>query len=431
MRDVAKRWEAPLAAPRRRDRAGDILSEFEDESLALLLWQGVRQVWEWADGPRVSRGGGQRGMAAAAREQLVFAKAAAPEIAASLTVVARVSDGAAHQERMIAAACAEIAEWAEAQARYETALHYAEMAAAVEPQDPEHANRAGRVHRRAAIRDLADVWYSRAITLSRQSRQWGEYIRGHLGRAAISYDLGDYGDARSFTERAARCGRRYGYRKEAGEAYHDLMLLDAAAGRFAEAERYARRALSMYGIQHRRLPYLVADFAFLLLSLGEYALAVPILESFLGVVPQAPQQVLGTSTLAAAAGALGDVPRYEAACERVIALVAQYEEHAAPAWVNLGRGARALARWVAAHEHTTRGITAANARGDAEAARVGHQLLADIAARRPPEPSAAIRGTAGCTALSALADEMVAKLVRWELPAWRSEDRGGSGKWAV
>ncbi|HWK88984.1 MAG TPA: hypothetical protein VNP72_03290 [Longimicrobium sp.] len=353
------------------------------EALALCLWRDVRNVHLWlaADGAvddELFRSGSWR-----TRERLAQAGDDAPDIADALHAL-----DAPHlaERREIGAACDDVYRWSEAQGYVLTALRFAELAANVVLEDPAAANNAGWMCRRAALPDRSTAWYQRAYVLARHARSDPEMIRALLGYGSLMKDLGRENEARPYYERAARRAVRSGRRREAASARHYLLGLAAESGAYEEGERHAEQALHLYPVKDPRIPYLVHDYAFLLMRQRFYSPALRLLEKLSAATFKPDERILVYSSIAWAAAGAGVRAKFDGAERTVLQLVEDSGEFAAAAYLHLGKGARILERWRSATEYARKAHEVAQARQDATLERVTAMLMAKTEAQTPATP---------------------------------------------
>jgi tetratricopeptide (TPR) repeat protein len=398
-----------------------ILDCFEaaEESVGLVLWQAVRHVRDWAE-ERESRSELFRPEPTPeVQAKRALALANAPELTRSLEVFARLTSAPLlTDERSVAAACAEVATWAESLALNETALQFAEAAAAVEPHNPEWANLTGRMARKLTEWARADQWYERAIGLARQSRNRREWFYAHLGAGTTAYSQGRHEDARPHFLAVAWKARDAGRRAEAAKAQHDLMLITAELGELSAAERHSRRALAWYPKHHARFPYFAHDFAYLLVLIGEFDAAVALLGKVLRIVTAPHEQLLVWGTYARAVAGAADWSSFDAAQGRVEDLAAKYPEHAAPALVNVAEGARLRGDVESAHCLATLAHEIAAGQGAGEPQRVAAALLRSLATGQDL-PLTENRSRQVRFSVRYLVDETTRRLDRWRGRTWR------------
>ncbi len=360
----------------------DFCGEVEDV-LGVVLWKRVRAVKLWASTRRDRRPGLFMPPSGRAREQLARAVEQAPELRAPLATLAAM---VRHPERArpsaVSAACLAVAEWAEGQGKLETALQFAEAAAAARPRDPGAAAAAGQFCTRVAAVDRAVVWLQRAVVLARRAMDRVWYIRGHLRLGFLMFHLGDYEQARGLYVLASRMAARTGRRALAGQAQHDLFTVACEVGTYEEAEDHVWQALDLYPVRHPGVPFLAHDYAWLLNREGFFSGAHVLLCATLPhIAPHRRLPILGS--LARACAGIADREGYEAAAGEVMRLAAATEEGAAAALVHVADGARRFGEWERAETTALRALEVAVRREEAEPQCGARAILEGVPVRDP------------------------------------------------
>ena len=401
-----------------------VLGETEPE-VAVELWRALRISRLWAATPAGRRAELLSPLSQGVREQIAQACVRAPGIIEALgTFTALVQAPHRMDRRRLSEACHHVHEWAYSQGLLPFALYFAEVAAIVDPDDPALANFAARMCRRAVLEERAGSWYQRAYGLAVRARNRREAIYALLGYGALLKDLGRHQDARRVYDRAARAAKRTRRLREAAEAQHDLLCIAAEVGDYRDAERRARLALGMYPKRHGRIPFLVHDFAFVLIRHHYYSAALTLLADLTGVIRLPAEQVLLFGSLARAAGGARNRLRYEEARGSVDKLAPVHEEFAAAALVNLAEGGRSFREWDQAERYAASALEIARRRRDSLVERVAVELLDRIATR---QPGPAEEAPPNSERLQALVLRFTAKLHRWKAPdPPRSGAAGGS-----
>ena len=395
--------------PCRRHAEGRILEELPD-TLGLVLWQAVRHVHDWAGTPAAARGAlfNPRPAAWVALKR-AEARAFAPELTEALDRFAALPAAPlGTSAAQLADACRQVALWAEERGHRETALHFAEAAAVADPADPARANQAGRVTRGAGEFARAEVWFDRAIGLARRRGDHVQYTRAHIGYGILCQTLGRDARARRHFHTASVVAMKDGREWLAAEAQHDLMLMAAERGRYAEAGRHARKALAWYPKHHHRFPFFAADLAFLLVSERQHEPAARLLEGFLRTVRDPQRQVLGLSVLVRALAGAGRLKRFTRERRRLLRRLARHREYEAPARVNLAEAERAAGMWPQAEADARAALELARAGRDAVPERLARTLLRQVAARTPAPGAAPPREE-----VEALVATVSARLAGW------------------
>ncbi len=378
------RPKVPLP-PAGRRHAFDFCGEVED-ALGVVLWKRVRAVKLWAATRRDRRQGLFMPPSGRTREQFVHAVAQAPELREPLaTLMAMVRYPERARSSCVAAACLAVAEWAEGQGKLETALQFAEAAAAARPRDPGAAAMAGQFCTRVAAVDRAVVWLQRAVVLARRAMDRVWYIRAHLRLGFLMFHLGDYGQARHLYVLAGRMAARTGRRGLAGQAQHDLFTVACEVGTYEEAENHAWKALELYPVRHPSVPFLAHDYAWLLNREGYFSSALVLLRATLPhIAPHRRLPILGS--LARACAGTGDREGYEAAAAEVLRLARDTAEGAAAALIHVSGAARHFGDWERVETAAARALDVATQREEAEPQRGALAILDGLAAREPGPP---------------------------------------------
>jgi tetratricopeptide (TPR) repeat protein len=355
-----------------------------------------------------------------------FAAAAStvPELRAELEVLARFAAGD-DEPRAPSDALVRVAEWAASRALAEPAIQCAEAAAAMVPESARRALAAARTNRLFGEVSRAELFYERAITLARRTRRWRTYVRAHLGKGAVKKALGDWDAARAHYYTAARAALSLsGEKWLAAQTQHDLLGLAAERGALDEALVHAQRAIRWYPRHHARFPALAHDVAFVLVRLGLFGRAVPILTAVMRAPIPPADQVIGWSTLAHAAAGTGDAAGYDASTEKTLRLVGLFDLHAASAFANLARGAHLLERWDQAEQYALRGLQLAEARSDAVVREVAASVLTAARARQPAARNYKQEDELTARILE-LTTEVAAHLTAWRGPTWKRKRQSG------
>ncbi|HEU0053115.1 MAG TPA: hypothetical protein VFQ39_08050 [Longimicrobium sp.] len=313
--------------------------------------------------------------------------------------------------RDVGFACHDLAAWAGAADFKETRLHFAELAARSDPENPAWSNLAGRLCREAGLFDRAELWFERGYRLASRLKAHDEAVRALLGNGAVMKERGRAGVARRWFLRGARRAGRTGRRGLSAEARHDLLTLAAERGDLAEVVEHATAAIELYPLNNPRMPYLAHDFAFVLIRKRLYSLALPLLEAFLKVIPT-HDLLPGLSTLGWAAAGCGLAHRYEYAERGTLKRLAADRRQAAASLIHLAEGACLLGRWQQSESYASRAAAAAAERGHHDLEAEATALLAAVRTRTPAKPADA----AETQELQRLSRYFALRLRRWKGP---------------
>ncbi|HST58438.1 MAG TPA: tetratricopeptide repeat protein [Longimicrobium sp.] len=347
-----------------------------------------------------------------------------PELRDEIEILARFAGGY-EEPRAASDALLRVGDWAASRALSEPAIQCAEAAAALVPASARRALAAGRMNRLFGEVARAELYYERAITLARHSRNWRAYVRGHVGKGHVKKALGDWDAARAHYSTAARAAVSLsGEKWLAAQTQHDLLALAAEEGALAEALTYAQRAVKWYPRHHARFPALAHDLAFVLVRMGLFSDAVPVLRAVMRAPIPPADQVIGWSTLARAAAGSGDAAAFHVAAENALRLVGLFDLHAAPAFANLACGAHLLRIWEQAEQYARRSLELADARSEMAAGDVARSVLDAVRTRRAAE-YASVEDAEHLARILELTAEVAAHLPAWRGPTWKRRRQSG------
>ena len=386
-------------------------------ALWVVLWQALRDVWIWSETPADQRGELFLPPSATVYERTMRARFEAPELTAALGTyhllrwAAHVVEGA-----HVADACQQISAWAEARSMAELAAYFAEAAAVADPASPVRSHAAAYLTRRARMFRRSAAWYERTYKLAVRADDRDEAVGALLGYGALLYGLGFYQQARRYLRKGAKRAVRTGRRRKAAEAHHDLMLLSLDMQDYAAAAHHASQAEHLYPLSHPRIPYLVHDFAVVLVRQNYSSLASAQLERVLPFFVRPEEAALIWGTLARAAAGAGQLDRFREAEAKALQLAALYQEHGAAALVNVGEGSRVVREWAKARDYGRLAVQIAQARQDGGQERLARELL-----RRVEQQEPAPGGIPAPEDIATLARRIAARLRTWRAPGSRQE----------
>jgi tetratricopeptide (TPR) repeat protein len=314
--------------------------------------------------------------------------------------------------RQLASACHDVYAWADAKGLKHTAVHFAEAAAYADPRDAARANFAARTSRRVLFKQRAALWYARAHKLAVASRNQREAVYALLGYGTMMKDAGNFEEARKAFERGARRATSTHRRREAAEAYHDLLALALEQRRLARAELYARKALWLYPVRHARFPALAYDVAFLLVLRGHYTAAAGVLDQAAPAIARLDERALVLSALAWAAGGAGWNTRRTEAEEAALKLVEAHSDYAPAVFVHLADACRTVREWDRAEEYACRAQAWAIEREEPRLSQIATTLRSAIE-RREPHPPEVPEGDAS----AAMVRSIFIRFAKWRSPS--------------
>lgn len=410
-----------------------------EEALGIELWRAVANIRLWAETPDSDRSELFQRVRSAnsfprelappdpVRQRLADASTLEPGLGSALETFAalvQAPEGVTVPE--IVSACRQVVSWAENRGFAETAMQFAEAAAAADPRNPVLANLAGRLCRNYGKRGRAELWYDRAIGLSRRMPGKAgvrEYIHAHLGFATTLLEIEDHARALNYIKRAGFMAKRKGMRAKAAEAFHDAMYLATVDGSLGRATVYARKAINLYPYHHPRLPALAHDFALLLVYKGMYPPALSILRAVVRKIPRRADEVVVWGTIARAAAGAGIIKTFRQAVEIVDATAPMFGQSGAAALYSVAEGARTLRDWPTSQTYAQAAATLARTTGSQQVLSLSTKLLAEIddcrlgVAKLP-------KGNPSGTLLRHLAPVVRLRVAKWRGPTWRPRRLG-------
>lgn len=405
-------FRPPIAPPAPRPSAGLGIPQELATPLGAVLFRAFRDVQQCTGTTAAERQRLIRPASAEVQERFASALLEAPEMARPLATFAELlrAPGSADPAEL-ADACHLVYEWADAKGFKRTALHFAEAAANADPTDAARANFAARTARRALEKQRAADWYARAYGLATSAVNRREAIYALLGYGTMMKDAGNYDEARRAFERGARRATTTHRRREAAEAYHDLLALALEQRKLKLAEMYARKALWVYPVRHPRFPALAYDVAFLLLLRSHFSAAVTILDKTVPTIARLEERALVLSALAWGAGAAGWTIRRKEAQRQTLDLLAIHDDYAPGVYIHLADACRAEGEWAQATEFVTLAQELAVEREEPGLAQVALSLRAAIE-RRQEHP----REHPETEASAALMRSIIARFGKWKRP---------------
>ncbi|HEU0077708.1 MAG TPA: hypothetical protein VFQ76_08690 [Longimicrobiaceae bacterium] len=349
--------------------------------------------------------------AAAAGERLAAACAYAPRLLEAFGTFALLGrEPEAVTGSQLASACRHVQVWAEERVSFDIAALFAEAAATADPDAPSRAFDAGRLCRRSDHHGRAAAWYLRAFSLAVRGKSHHEVIKALLGYGNLMKDLGHHDEARVYYERAARRAAGSGRRRQAAEAHHALLTLAAEAGMYPSACRHVRKAIENYPIHHPFVPYLVHDFAYVLLENRHFSFAIGLLTRLVSVIENQNVLTIVYASLARAAGGMRDVRRFREAERSTLLLFEHHQDYAPSVFNCLAEGAWALGELTEAEVYAAVALTTARIRKDNPATVNASNILSLLAEGTAPlfevEPADRKR-------LDSLVHRLMARLRTW------------------
>jgi tetratricopeptide (TPR) repeat protein len=368
----------------------EVLQENPDD-LGLLLWQCLRDVQLWAATAPEGRLALFSPLSARRRAALGDTLDLDPGIAVAAGYFTDLVDAPARAApALVQAACAAVAEWAEARGNAGTAVQFAVAGAEADPTSGSAALLAGSLARRCGRRALAEAWLLRALALSRRGCAWGAYSNACLELGRLWRAAGSPERARRMLTVAARAARRYAVPDVRGPAALELFRLAAARGDDREAERHQRAALRAIRPRHPAGGAARNEIAGYWLELRRPDLALPLLREIPRGGRTAAERIRTLTLVARAVASLGDRESARSAWDDAIELVMADGETPATArrLVELARAVAGVLAPTTIREAAWRAAHAARSHGQADLEAQAMSLLQpDGTAPSTREPS--------------------------------------------
>lgn len=376
-----RKWtERPAPPPLRTPFEGaEILDEIPG-AIGLVLWQRLRDVLLWTSIPSHAR--------TALYGESHEVDAIPPFMRETgghpqLTHPLRVVEVLCTSPELISAdaiisACLKIGEWAAGEGYVTTAVHYAEAAYSLRPEDSGLAFNAGRACRRRAAYERAEAWFTRAIYLARGTRDWISYADALLGWGNMEFQRANFDKARTLYLRAWRTARKGKVRKLGAAAQHNLLLLAIELRDWVAAATAAQLAYELYPATNERWPYLAHDVALAWMWQGYYNEALPVFLEACRLFTAPVERLQVWSNIGRTAAALGDSTKFFEAVAFVTARTHNAGEFVAASLINLAEGARSLGLRVQARQLAQQGLEVARRRGEASTTQHAESFLTDL-----------------------------------------------------
>jgi tetratricopeptide (TPR) repeat protein len=372
---------SPVPAPPRPCRRELDLLEQVPGALGFLLWRVVSDVLLWTGAPPAARAGLITGATPA--ELVEPALAEAPAAADDLRLLLEVGGGT--EPGAVAAACARVAEWAEAEEMKGVALHFAELAAWADPDSAALAAGAGRICRRDGQSERAKVWLQRSLRLARRAGNEADFADAQRLYGFVLIEQGRFSEAEHHLWKSIRAALRTGRTSLAGAGYHNLLVVTVHQERWDEAWTFARKAVQLYKVGYPSLPELAHDVGYFWCRCGYYSSAIPLFEACLPLIQRRHDRILAHASLARSGAVVRDNIRFQRSASAAIELAERDHEHAAAALYHVAEGARCFQEWERSGQLAREARQRAHERRNATVIARADALLEAVEKRIPGE----------------------------------------------
>lgn len=358
----------PLAVPDAAVLGAAILHE-TPHTFALHLFQALRHTMAWAEGPQAS---GPLFDSAGMREweaQVLTTEGVDEALWAPVGVIAgEMCRPAEVDVPRLTKACLAITDWAIGYGAHGTALLFAEAAAAAWPNNARMAWIAGRLHREQGLLGKAELWGQRAKRVAVWTGDSDVQALSLISLGKLRVLKGDFPGAREYLTSAVRLAKRCRLPDRHASALHNLFAVSTYAGKFDDAEGYAKQAAAVYGPSHPDLINLAFDVSHYWTQQGHFGRALSVLREMEGRFEDPDRQARVAASTARAAGAVGEVDAFHHAWSDAWALLdsGTVDHLRAAASLELGLGALSLRLWPEAQKALTISRAEAERRGEAD-----------------------------------------------------------------
>ena len=290
---------------------GVVLHEVPD-AFALHVLQALRLVFAWAAGPRASGAVFDETGLEAWEADVLQAAGAGQALWAPVAVIAgELLRPAEVEVERLAQACLAVTEWALDHEAHGTALLFAEAAAVVWPTNARIAWLTGKLYRGRLQLGRAEMWLRRASRVAVWTRDWELQAQALNSLGNLKIQKGDFAGGRDLLLSAARLAKRKRLRERQAKVQHDLFVVSTYAGKFTEAESYARQAFAWYGPDHPSLLSLAFDVSHWWIQQGQFLRAFRVLSALRNQFPDKDRQLRVLASTARSAGALSDAESFQ------------------------------------------------------------------------------------------------------------------------
>jgi len=334
--------------------------------VGFAVWQVLRTLRLWTAEPERRREAMFDPAYMDTWERALLTGSLEPDVRFPLAVI--VGEMAAYPagEGRLSWACVCVADWALGRGAVRAGLAFAEAAAQASPLQARYAWLAGRLLRTHGEGRAAERWLRRAYRLAVSQKDGETQARSLTALGNLSMQRGSLPAARALHLRALRVSRRWRLREQEGMALHDLFVVATDQRYRAEADFYARAAVTACSSSDR-LPRLAHDIAFHWMEQGFCSRALRVLDALRPHFSTPDHIVRVAANQARAAGGIGNRARFLKHHAEVQSLLPQLEtrEALAPALLDTAYGAVAVEEWEIALDLTTQATDAAHIHEDA------------------------------------------------------------------
>jgi tetratricopeptide (TPR) repeat protein len=271
-----------------------------------------------------------------------------------------------------------VAEWAEVQRAYRTAVVFYHAALTAIPDNVQMAYHIGRLLRRIAMYDEAEAWLVHTVDKAAVAENWENHALALSGIGNLKRERGNFPESVRFHRLTLESARQHGVRRIEGDALYDLAVMYFEQGKLEEGMGYAREAIAAYGPGHSQLVRMTNDLAWIWMHLhGQPRLALQMFQEIEPRVQDPPFRAVLLANIARAAAEMGAEPIYELAWLEAFAYMRKQdtdEGHAA-AFAQLALASVAALQLERARQSATMCLTIAERRRERRSIHMAEQIL--------------------------------------------------------
>ena len=180
------------------------------------------------------------------------------------------------QAEAVRSACAELAIWFENRGLLRCAVEFAKVASFAAPEEAPLVVRIARLLRILGEFPRSISWFDYGYYIARRTEDWRTAAKALTGLGILFYQRGNYPRARQYQGRCINLARKRGLPDMAGEAFHNLFVLEMDAGNAELADTCAAKALACYPSESGCLIRLARDLAHRWTLTGNFAASLPV-----------------------------------------------------------------------------------------------------------------------------------------------------------
>jgi tetratricopeptide (TPR) repeat protein len=221
-----------------------------------------------------------------------------------------------------------VAQWAERRQAPRSAVVFLQAALLMIPGNVALSYQIGRLLRKLAMWDAAEVWLTYSRASAEQAEDWENHGFALSGLGNLHRERGNYPEAVRWHLLALESARTHGVRRIEGDALYDLAVMSFERMEVQEGMAYVRHAILAYGPGHSQLVRLANDVAWIFMhAYAEAGFALTTFQSIEPLVHEPSFRAVLLANIARAAAEIGAEHIYElAAAEAYSYIQAQKTE---------------------------------------------------------------------------------------------------------